>query len=206
MNLSYLLLSRFLQYPSHDLQQFCEQQASEVLSEIRCQEQQRVFRQFIDYVLETPLAAQQQTYVATFDFHKRASLYMSFHSFGDRRERGMAMVNLKQRFRAAGFQLHAEELPDYLPVVLEFSAFAESDFAREVLGEFRLAIELIRATLREEESPYQALFDALLLTQPPLTDEQREQMQIRAAQGPPAESVGLDPFIRSETHPVGVSS
>jgi len=203
MNLAYFLISRLLQYPDDELQQF-QEQARSLICELDNAKQRELINSFLCYLQETPVIEKQQTYVATFDFNKRASLHLSFHSLGDRRERGMAMLNVKQRFRAAGFEIHSQELPDYLPVLLEFCAFAEPTFGNEVLAEFRPAIELVRAALRAEESPYQSLLDALLLVQSPLTEAQLEQIKVRAAQGPPSESVGLEPFaVTEKDHLVG---
>ena len=65
-----------------------------------------------------------QHYVETIDLHKRSGLYLTFYSDGDKRERGSALLRLKQLYRAAGLPLEGTELPDYLPVMLEFAAAA----------------------------------------------------------------------------------
>ena len=60
----------------------------------------------------------------TFDLDKRSALYLTFYSLGDRRDRGLALLRLKKLYRAAGLPLEGSELPDYLPVMLEFAAVA----------------------------------------------------------------------------------
>ena len=60
----------------------------------------------------------------TFDLGKRCALYLTFYSLGDRRDRGLALLRLKKLYRAAGLPQDGTELPDYLPVMLEFAAAA----------------------------------------------------------------------------------
>ncbi len=81
--------------------------------------------------------ASQEEYVATFDFHKRASLHLSYFRDGDRRQRGATLLGLKRRYREAGFELTGGELPDYLPAILEFAALAPGEGARAILARMR---------------------------------------------------------------------
>lgn len=150
-------------------------------------------------------AAAQREYVETFDFAKRCTLYLSFHAYGDRRQRGMAMLHLKQRYRAAGLELAAGTLPDHLPVVLEFAAAAPEPGA-EVLGGFRPALEVVRAALHEEGSAYAELLDAVCDLLPPASAEQIEDAYRIAVEGPPAETVGLEPFAPPEAMPAACTA
>ena len=95
-----------------------------------------------------------EEYVATFDFHKRASLHLSYYRDGDRRQRGATLLGLKRRYREAGLELTGGELPDYLPAILEFAAFAPGEDADAILGRMRPGIELLRASLHDLDSPY----------------------------------------------------
>jgi nitrate reductase delta subunit len=143
----------------------------------------------------------QCEYVETFDFNKRATLYLSFFAYGDRRQRGMAMLRLKQRYRAAGFTLADGELPDYLPVLLEFTALAGELAGLEVLSELRPALELVRAALHEQRSRYATLLDAVSLGLPALSAEEAENVRELVLQGPPSEEVGAEPFAPPEVMP-----
>jgi nitrate reductase delta subunit len=134
----------------------------------------------------------EREYVATFDFDRRASLYMTFHTYGDRRQRGLELVRLKRRYAEAGFTLAEGELPDYLPVVLEFADLAPEP-GGALLAELREPIELVRSRLRERGSRYAVLLDALAATLPRLTRKQAERLRELAEAGPPAELVGLEP-------------
>ena len=141
----------------------------------------------------TPLRDLQQTYVQTFDFDRRASLHLTYHTHGDRRQRGLELVRLKRRFTEQGFPLTGGELPDFLPVLLEFAALAP-DEGDAVLNELRAPLELIRARLHETESPYSGLLDALVAVLPRPTAAQVAAARRLAEEGPPAELVGLEPF------------
>jgi nitrate reductase delta subunit len=141
------------------------------------------------------LAALQDEYVGTFDFDRRASLHLTYHTHGDRRQRGIELLRLKRRFAEAGFELDDGELPDYLPALLEFAALAGGGTGVEPLAELRPSLELVRGRLHERGSRYAPLLDALVALLPPLTRRQEEQARRLAEEGPPTELVGLDPVV-----------
>ena len=145
----------------------------------------------------------RRKYVETFDFARRNSLYLTYHVHGDRRQRGIALLRLKQRYAAAGLELLDGELPDYLPVMLEFAALAPTDVGLAALAESRDAIELVRASLHEAGSPYALLLDAVAEMLPGLTGAQAARVRRLAAEGPPSEQVGLEPFAPPEVMPMG---
>lgn len=158
-------------------------------------------REFLDWYCATPAGELQSLYVETFDFTKRASLHLTYHTFGDRRQRGMALLNLKQRYAATGLDLLDGELPDYLPVMLEFAALAPEPGVA-ALARHREALELVRAALHEAASPWAPLLDAVCAVLPPLTKLQGARVRRLAAEGPPFEEVGLEPFAPPEVMPV----
>ena len=80
--------------------------------------------------------------VEAIDLNKRSGLYLTFYSEGDKRERGSSLVRLKQLYRAAGLPLEGTELPDYLPVMLEFAAAAPDGRGEIVLRENRAALDV----------------------------------------------------------------
>ena len=150
-------------------------------------------------------AAAQREYVDTFDFAKRSTLYLSFHAYGDRRQRGMAMLGLKRAYRAAGLELAGNALPDHLPAVLEFTHLAPAA-GLEVLRGFRPALEVVRAALREEGSAYGPLLDAVCDLLPAASEAELEDARRLAAAGPPTETVGLEPFAPPEVMPVACAA
>ena len=188
------ILSLLLQYPDASLLSTTDELREATAALPRGPQRKAIERFLDDYFLVTSPSVLCEQYVATFDFNKRATLYLSFHGFGDKRERGMAMLNLKKRYKAAGMPLNTGELPDYLPVVLEFVACAQAEYGAEVLTDFREPLELVRAALAHEKSPYAGLLDAVCNGLPRLTDAQMREIERIAAEGPPTEMVGLEPF------------
>jgi len=161
----------------------------------------RELRAFIERRVEIGRDRAQEEYVATFDFHKRASLHLSYFRDGDRRQRGATLLGLKRRYREAGLELEGGELPDYLPAILEFAALAPGEDADAVLGRMRPGIELLRASLHDIDSPYAGVLDAVVSTLPPLSAEELAEARRIAREGPPDEEVGLEPFAPPEVMP-----
>ena len=188
------LLSLLLQYPSGELLAARDELAGAA--------EGRVAR-FAEWWASEPAGELQRAYVETFDFNRRNSLYLTYHVHGDRRQRGVALLRLKQRYAAAGLELTDGELPDYLPVMLEFAALAPPDVGLAALADGRDAIELIRASLHEAGSPYALVLDAVAALLPGLTGAQAARVRRLAAEGPPSEQVGLEPFAPPEVMPMG---
>lgn len=148
---------------------------------------------FLEALAGVPLRELQDEYVTTFDFDRRASLYLTYHTHGDSRQRGLELVRLKRRFAEAGLELAGDQLPDYLPALLEFASLAPDGTAPLVT--LRPSLELVRGRLHERESRYAALLDVLVEALPPLTRAQEERARRLAEEGPPAELVGLDAVV-----------
>ncbi|WP_306336462.1 nitrate reductase molybdenum cofactor assembly chaperone [Streptomyces sp. KL118A] len=129
-------------------------------------------------------------YVRVFDFKNRHSLYLSWWRDGDTRRRGMALVRFKEIYREHGLEFTGEELPDFLPAVLEFSAHA----GPVLLEEHRSGLELLRIALTDFGTPYAAVMDAVCATLPGPSPKDRAEAQALARSGPPREDVGLQPF------------
>ena len=144
-----------------------------------------------------------QEYVKTFDLGKRSTLYLTFYSLGDRRDRGIALLRLKRLYRAAGLPLGDHELPDFLPVMLEFASATAPGQGEVVLGEHRAPLELIRLSLHDENSPYAPVLDAVCEQVGGMSTAERLSLDRLQAQGPPRELVGLEPFAPPEVMPVG---
>lgn len=193
------LLSLLLQYPDEELLAH-RSSIGRAAAALPPSPQREPILRFLYRWLTDDAGALQRTYVATFDFNKRATLYLSFHAYGDRRQRGVAMLELKRRYAAAGLELTPDELPDYLPAVLEFAALAP-EAGLEVLADFRPALELVHAALHVDESPYALLLDALCAALPAISADERERVRRLAAEGPPSELVGLEPFAPPEVMP-----
>jgi nitrate reductase delta subunit len=149
---------------------------------------------------QTALAAR---YVQTFDLRRRASLHLTYYAHGDTRERGMALLRLKKLYRAAGLPMDSYELPDHLPVMLAFAALAPPEQGEALLAEHRPAIELLRLSLHDLQSPYAHVLDAIAAGLPALTVTERGEVARLAREGPPDEAVGLEPYGPPEAMPTG---
>ena len=101
-------------------------------------------------------------YVELFDRGRRTALHLFEHVHGDSRDRGPAMVDLAQTYDRAGLQLVPGELPDYLPVVLEFASTQPPAQAREFLRETAHIVQAIFSALLERGSPYASVLAAVL--------------------------------------------
>ncbi|MDE2401478.1 MAG: nitrate reductase molybdenum cofactor assembly chaperone [Burkholderiales bacterium] len=104
----------------------------------------------------------EERYVQCFDRGRATSLYMFEHVHGDSRDRGPAMVDLAQTYEQAGMFLGDGELPDYLPVALEFASTQPERVARDFLSEMGHILNTIHTALVERESPYAAVLAATL--------------------------------------------
>ncbi|MGC1212263.1 MAG: nitrate reductase molybdenum cofactor assembly chaperone [Micromonospora sp.] len=148
--------------------------------------------EFLDWLRgATPIEVQRH-YVQTFDLRRRSGLYLTYYLHGDTRKRGMALLVLKQRYRAQGLRLAEGELPDLLPVVLEFAAVVGPGEGEAPLRQHRKGIELLRSALADSGTPYRLLLDAVCAVLPELTDADRAAIAALAVDGPPVETVGLD--------------
>ena len=104
----------------------------------------------------------ESEYVELFDRGRCTALHLFEHVHGDSRDRGPAMIDLLQTYEKAGLYLDANELPDYLPVVLEFASSQPPQQAREFLGEIAHIVRVIFSALLKRNSPYASVLAAVL--------------------------------------------
>ncbi len=154
------LISLLLQYPDEEMRSF------DLLSEIVTLNDPELLESlntFGKYFYQTPLARLQENYVHTFDFNDKTNLYLTYSKLGDEKERGQALAELKEIYAFAGFELNSTELPDYLPLLLEFVSHADIKIRTDLLRRFRGAIEHTQQMLKENGSPYSDLLRGLLI-------------------------------------------
>ncbi|WP_182171574.1 nitrate reductase molybdenum cofactor assembly chaperone [Flaviflexus equikiangi] len=166
--------------------------------------------QALSRFLEAPefddLQSLEKHYVSIFDLKRRATMYLSYYLTGDTRKRGTALVRFTEAYRAGGCEVDRDELPDYLPMVLEFSAVGDTQIAGDLLSSHREGIELLRTTLESSGSPYAGLVAAICMTLPAIDRATKERYLKLITDGPPAEMVGatamgpLEPFTFGETN------
>jgi nitrate reductase delta subunit len=158
---------------------------------------------FVTHLRSVDLRALQEDYVATFDHTRRCALYLTYFAYGDTRRRGVALVQFKQAYRRAGVEFDADELPDHLCAVLQFGACVDIPAAWRLLLDHRAGLEMLRMALVEAGSPWGDVAVALCTTLPVLEGEERDAVRRLIEQGPPAEEVGLEPYLIDPQIPVG---
>jgi nitrate reductase molybdenum cofactor assembly chaperone NarJ/NarW len=197
----YKLCSLLLSYPDAELLSARDEICDAVLSQLPKTPARASLERFCAWWRGEDSLALQQGYVSTFDLDKRCGLYLTFYGEGDRRDRGMALLRLRKLYRAAGLPQQDGELPDFLPVMLEFAAAAPSNRGELVLREHRAALELVHQSLRDRTSRYADVLDAVCLTLGEPSAADRARAIKLAASGPPQELVGLEPFAPPEVMP-----
>jgi nitrate reductase delta subunit len=156
-------------------------------------------RATVDRLRDVALADLEADYVETFDTRRRHNLFLTYFAHGDTRKRGLALLRFKQVYQSCGFDLDdagpaGPELPDHVCVVLEFAATIDQKQGRQLLLDHRAGLELLRISLAENESRWAGAVEAVTATFPPLQGDEREAIRRLAAEGPPAEEVGLTPY------------
>jgi nitrate reductase molybdenum cofactor assembly chaperone NarJ/NarW len=153
------------------------------------------FEPLLAYWDSEDLPAIQTHYVDVFDLSRKHSLYLSYWTDGDTRRRGQVLAAFKQRYRRSGFLVDTRgELPDYLPMVLEYAAIVDPVDGTALLQEYRSSVELLRLALAEQGTPYAGVVAAVCSTLPGPSPADRKAVMSMAAAGPPSESVGLEPY------------
>lgn len=146
---------------------------------------------FCDIASSMELRALQSLYVETFDQKRRCALGLTYYEHGDTRSRGQAIIGFKELLRRAGFETARRELPDHLPLVLEFAAQDLTGAGENLLQANRHGVEVVRSALRAAESPWALILEALVLTLPEPSDEVVAAYRKLVSQGPPTELVGV---------------
>jgi len=161
--LSLRVLARLLDYPTSALQAAAPEMIEILDAERRWEAALRArLMDWCQRLMEADLLELQSEYVALFDKGRATSLLLFEHVHGESRERGQAMVDLMNEYSAAGFELDARELPDYLPMFLEYlSTRPEGDIGRW-LGEIRHILALLSARLEERGADHALVPLALL--------------------------------------------
>lgn len=152
------ILSKLLDYPDEGL--------AGVLWELRLRARQGtefhdherlVVEKFVDYLESLPLTELQAAYVATFDMVPEHSLHLTHHLFGDDKNRGPALIDLTEFYKEYGLELADNELPDFLPLALEFADQLDAEEARMFLAQWAKVLKQLAGNLEDAKSPYAPL-------------------------------------------------
>lgn len=154
----YRILSALLDYPQQDL--------LDALPEIgraldAWPQAARQLQPLTEFLGAGDLIAVQENYVATFDRNPAHSLHLFEHVHGESRDRGQAMVDLLQEYRRGGFEPVASELPDHVPLFLEYLSLLEPEASEPLLGEAIHVLAAIGDRLARNDSPYSVVFAVL---------------------------------------------
>jgi nitrate reductase delta subunit len=166
------VLAALLVYPQQELIDSFEEMAAILEAEraLSADERRRLGALMAD-LRAADLIDAQARYVALFDHARSLSLHLYEHSHGESRDRGQAMVNLLNHYRAHGLDPGGSELPDFLPLFLEFLSMRPAGEARAMLGQAVWVAALLRARLERRGSPYAAVFRAIEALAPERADE-----------------------------------
>ena len=166
MNREYQWFSALLCYPEAELLEALPEFQTALGQWPLPAAQKATLQNFLDYLGSRSLIELQQTYVNTFDRNRSHAMYIFEHVYGEDRGRGMAMVDLLEEYKSEGFSLNSNELPDYLPVLLEFFAQIDAEKARRLLGDAVHVIAHIGNKLEASGSPYAALMKGITAMSP----------------------------------------
>lgn len=142
------------------------------------------------------LSKLQSFHVQEFDLSRRHAMHLSYWTDGDTRRRGEALAEIKQTYRDSGLLVDlGGELPDYLPIVLEF-AVADPERGLALLQRFRPSLELLRIGLTEDRLPQAAVLMAICRCLPGGSPRTRAEVQAMVDEVAPLELVGLSEVVR----------
>ena len=164
MILLFKAFSALLSYPAAEMRQALPEIADVIrTSPLVASREQAALLALIEEIGSDDLLAAQEHYVDLFDRGRALSLHLFEHLHGESRDRGSAMVQLKELYAAAGFELATRELPDYLPVVLEYLSCREMAEVREILTDCADILKTIAKALIARRSRYAAVLQVLIV-------------------------------------------
>jgi nitrate reductase delta subunit len=154
----YKLLSALLEYPDQELIAHLPELREHVAQSPDTDHAERdALQGFLAHLQSTPLTALQTDYVLTFDLTAEHSLHLTHHLFGDDKNRGPALIDLGELYKDYGVEVVTNELPDYLPLILEFTAYLDDREATVFLSDAGKVLGVLTENLKQAGSPYAAL-------------------------------------------------
>ena len=161
MNVQIKLISYLLHYPDDSLLSLLPA-LRQVLNETENVSARDKYDQILSYIEQTPLIQLQEQYTETFDLNSSNCMNLTYHRWGDTEKRGPALVHLEETYLKAGFQRISSELPDYLPLVLEFISEQPDAAGSEIIPIYGEVVGSLAERLREAGHPYALLFEQLI--------------------------------------------
>ncbi|MBY0329254.1 MAG: nitrate reductase molybdenum cofactor assembly chaperone [Acetobacteraceae bacterium] len=163
MRMTLRALAALLGYPSSDLLAHVREIGDAVAAERALpRAARRCLEPLLERLASGDLLDLQAEYSDLFDRSRALSLHLFEHVHGDSKERGQAMLDLGQRYLDQGFLLESKELPDFVPVFLEFASCLEPREAREMLRQPLHVFAALAERLDQRSSPYAGVFHAVV--------------------------------------------
>ncbi len=156
------LVSVLLDYPQDALWEHGEELLQAAQAAELAPKRRAALEGFVRELLATDSLEAQDRWLSTFDRGRAMSLLLFEHIHGESRDRGQAMVDLIEAYRKHGYELSAKELPDYLPLLLEYLSQRPAEEARDWLKHVSHIVGLLAARAGERNSPYAPLFELLV--------------------------------------------
>ena len=157
MRLTLRTLSALLRYPDDTVRKGTAELAEALIADgLLTPEQRTSLSPLLERLAGQDLLDSQEDYVALFDRGRALSLHLFEHVHGESRDRGQAMVDLRDRYEAQGLEIAAKELPDYLPLFLEYLSVLPTAQALEELSQPGVILSALADRLEEKGTPYAA--------------------------------------------------
>lgn len=153
------LLAKLLDYPDEELMKYLGEITEEVSKDPDISEQEtNSIQEFTSWMSEHNILAMQEIYVQTFDITPEHDLHLTHHLFGDdNRDRGPALIDLSEHYKQAGLEVKQGEIPDYLPLMLEYLSTLNDIEVRIFLGDVIKILKILAENLEKAKSPYALL-------------------------------------------------
>lgn len=166
-----------------------------------------LFAETLTHLRSWKLRELQEFHVQEFDLSRRHAMHLTYWTDGDTRRRGEVLAAIKQTYRDSGLMVDLDgELPDYLPMVLEFAARGDHERGMALLNTYRASLELLRLGLKKDKLPQEGVVEAICRQLPgPLAASRSEVQKLYGAtflDAPPIEQVGLDTYQIQSSRPL----
>ncbi len=180
---TFKVLSVLLSYPKAEWLEHLDELEQVLVDEnLLSKKSSKGISELISSLRKNDLIKNQEQYVATFDRGAAHSLHLFEHIHGESRDRGQAMIDLMEMYNANGLDVNTSDLPDYLPVFLEFLSTGSLEQATHFLGETVKVLMLIKERLAKKKIDYRHIFSALIEISKAKVNR-KEIKQIVAAEG-----------------------
>ena len=161
MNATLKIISLLLSYPTGELRDALAELKAVLEDTAIGEREMKLLTRLADDIAGLDLYDAQERYVFLFDRTRSLSLHLFEHVHGESRDRGQAMVDLMAMYEADGFEIDAKELPDYLPMFLEYLSMKPAAETGELLGQTAHIIAALRERLNKRKSVYANAFAVL---------------------------------------------